>query len=223
MPCPIQRGRWPPRWIPLLPFMLRLAGWVRARRGGRPALRRRAGGAAGGQGRGSRRGSGGATWRGAPLERVRTGWAELARAHGGRGGAPRHARSRPPGRARLSSSPRRPAGAPPRAPAAEPSSIARARSLAVLLDVGVSINLGLARARHAAARMAELAFSSSLILSHARLDAVVLSGLTVGRFVQQVGRNMKLIDVQLSAAISVVVDRAPVGLGLCCRAVLLWG
>ena len=72
-------------------------------------------------------------------------------------------------------------------------------------------------------QLSPAAFSSSLILSHARLDAVVLSGLTVGRFVQQVGRNMKLIDVQLSAAISVVVDRAPVGLGPCCRAVLLWG
>ena len=107
--------------------MLRLAGWVRARRGGWPALRRRAGGAAGGQGRGSRRGSGGATWRGAPPERARTGWAELACAHSGRGGAPRHARSQQPGRARLRPSPRRPAGAPPRAPAAKPSSPARSQ------------------------------------------------------------------------------------------------
>ena len=147
LPRPIQRGRWPPRWLRwLAPFSPSCTD--------SPAGSARGG--VGSQGGGSRRGSGGATWRGAPLERVRTGWAELARAHGGRGGAPRHACSRPPGRARLCPSPRRPAGAPPRAPAAEPSSTARARSLAVLLDVGVSINLGLARARHAAARMAEL-------------------------------------------------------------------
>ncbi|KAG2603962.1 hypothetical protein PVAP13_4NG022781 [Panicum virgatum] len=66
-------------------------------------------------------------------------------------------------------------------------------------------------------------FSSTLLLSHARLGAVVLSGLTVGRFVQQVGRNTKLVDVQLFATASVMVDRAPVDLGPCCHAVLLWG
>ena len=72
-------------------------------------------------------------------------------------------------------------------------------------------------------QLSPAAFSSSLLLSHARLDVVVLCGLSVGRFVQQVGRNMKLVDVQLSATASVVVDRAPVDLGPCCRAVLLWG
>jgi hypothetical protein len=122
LPRLIQRGRWTPRWLRwLAPFSPSCSdspagsaqGGVGSRRGGggRVALRTaRAGG--------SRRGSGGATWRRAPPELARTGWAELACAHGGRGGAPRHARSRLLGRARLRPSPRLPAGAPPRAPAA---------------------------------------------------------------------------------------------------------
>ena len=170
--------------------------------------------------------------------------AELACAHGGRGGAPRHTRSWLPGRARLRPSPRRPAGAPPRAgiiqPLRSPSiQIGCVNVFALSLCTSCIAQLrpstGAAHPPCSSSRPAHrcgtpcrgqlspAAFSSSLILSHARLDAVVLSSLTVGRFVQQVGRNMKLIDVQLSAAISVVVDCAPVGLGPCCRAVLLWG